>query len=423
MAKMRMSGIMVVIVALVTMIIFVPILPITATGAGEESGCCPAEEEGDGKPYGPPYGPQYPMDNMEECDEGMEHTGEHMAEEGRCMKKAEKMKMFGKFTMDGNNVSGRFVRFVFNEGIIEDLEVYDGDDYVKVFESIQVENFTPVEVHIEGALFWVNGTNAKIRIHNNPSAVLQIINHHSGDGFKVTYIIAENITINAHNNSARTYTLEIGNIEGYIITPFDTVLKNNTVTVETEKINSTGHSLFMVIPEYIGKGMAYRAKIARGIMDNKISGEIEIVGNRKTHAIHKITYRAGLEFEVKEMEKNRVRIKVRSDQHEGTCIIIRIGRDSLEMDRKNTVVKLDGKNIKRTTLDDVLLGGNEAKYSIYEGGNDVIEVAMYIPSFSEREVTVEKSDSYAWDNNVVLYIIIAIAIALVASIAVKLMKK
>ncbi len=317
------------------------------------------------------------------------------------MERAEEKNCFGQFTEDNGSVDGRFVRFEYDAeaGMITDYEVYDGTSYIEVFTSVTIDNFTLEDVQQHGAVFWMNGTHHKLIVHNNPTAIMQLVNPYDDEPLSISYSVSEDMTITeGDTGAARAYTLEAKSSDfvGYINTPLNATLEDSVITVEGDSsMENTSHSMFMTTPGYTGQNEVVKEQVQEAIKERKIGGEIDVIGDGENHVSHKVQYRPNLDIQVKAMEKNRMRIRVQSEDPNGTALTIRVNKEAMDMNKNQVRVELDGERAKIADLDEVLKGGDEAKYNVEERNNGILEITTNIPSFSEHEISIVKAEDEA----------------------------
>jgi len=317
------------------------------------------------------------------------------------MERAEEKNCFGQFKDENGSVEGRFVKFNYDAeaGMISDYQVYDGTSYISVFEHVEIHNFTLDEVQQHGAVFWMNGTHSRMMVHNNPTSIIQITNPYDDEPLNISYTVTDQITISeGDTGAARTYTLEAksGDFVGYINTPLNTTLEGSVINVEgDDSMENSGHSLFITKPGYTGQREVVKEQLQQAIKERKIGGEVEVIGDGENHVSHKVQYRQNLEMHVSSMEKNKMRIRVQSEDPNGTCVTIRVNEEAMKMTKEQVRVKMDGEKVQKADLDEVLKGGDEAKYNVQKRENGVLEITTNIPSFSEHEISIVKAEDEA----------------------------
>ena len=329
--------------------------------------------------------------------------GDNQQERAQNMARAANKNWFGEFTMENGTVDGQFVRFNFDNttGTISDYEVYTGESYVTVFDQITIENFIHDGTNISGAIFSMMGTHVKIMIHNNPRSIMQIVNPYDDTPLKINYTVNEDIEVHegidvigdGSHRSSFTYRLIGDDFSGVINTPLNATLEDNVITVDGEGWNETSHSMFMNKPRFIDVPKTHQNRVQNAVMNRTVGAEIEVVGKGNGHVSHEVQYRQNLEMQVMNMEEKKLRVRVQSEDPNGTCVMLRVEKQSLNLDKNQVQLKLDGEKVKETSLEKVLQSGDQARYSVQEQEDGMLEIAVNVPHFSEHEITVESESA------------------------------
>ncbi len=322
--------------------------------------------------------------------------GKGQQERAQNMAKAAERNWFGQFTLKNGTVEGRFVKFDYDNGTgtISNYQIYAGESYITVFDQVTLEDFEHTETSINGAVFMMNGTHVKIMIHNNPRAIMQVVNPYDDTSIGVNYTVNENVEISEENRSiAIKYKLTAEGLNGVINTPLNTTLEENVITVDGESWNETSHSMFMSKPVYTGIPQKHQNQVQNAVMNKTIGAEMEVVGKGEGHVSHEVKYRQNLQMQLQKMEEKKLRVRVQSEDPNGTCVMLRVEKQSLNLDKNQVKLKLDGEKVKETSLEKVLQGGDQARYSVQEQENGMLEIAVNVPHFSEHEITVEGESS------------------------------
>ncbi|MFW6196499.1 MAG: hypothetical protein ACOC5D_04100 [Thermoplasmatota archaeon] len=329
-----------------------------------------------------------------QAEEAQQGKSKAQQERAQNMARAAEKNWFGQFTMEDGTVDGRFVKFDYNEttGTISDYKVFTGETYVNVFDEVKINNFEPIKTSIQGAVFMMNGTHAKLMIHNNPRAIMQIVNPYDDTPLLVNYTVDENVDINEEiQPSAVKYSLTSDDLNGVINTPLNTTVEDDIITVNGEGWNETSHTMFMSKPSYTKEPKQHQNEFEEAVMNSKIGTEMEVVGKGEGHVSHEVRYRQNLQVQVQNMEEKKMRVRVQSEDPNGTCVMLRVEKQSLDIEENKLQMRLDGEKMKETSFQKVLEGGEQAKYSIQEQENGMLEIAVNVPHFSEHEITVESA--------------------------------
>lgn len=101
-------------------------------------------------------------------------------------------------------------------------------------------------------------------------------------------------------------------------------------------------------------------------------------------------YSLGMEIELLEVTKNKVRVRVRAEFSEGKVVALNIEENVLRFgNSENVRVRFDGNRIQRGSVEQVMAAeGEQASYveAVGEGGSQFL---VYIPHFSEHIIEIE----------------------------------
>lgn len=329
------------------------------------------------------------------AQEGEQHgKGKGQQKRAQNMARAAQKNWFGQFTMENGTVEGRFVNFNYDNttGMIENYQIYNGDSYVTVFDELTVGNFEHTDTSINGAVFMMNGTHVKIMIHNNPRAIMQIVNPYDDTQLLINYTVNENVEVTEGlKETGVKYQLTAEGLNGVINTPLNTTLEENIIIVDGEGWNENSHSMFMSKPSFTKVPKRHQNQVQNAVMNGTIGAEIEVVGKGEGNVSHEVKYRQNLETRAQKMEDKKLRIRVQSEDPNGTSLMLRIEKGSLNLEKNNIQLKIDGDKAEKASFEKVLEGGEHAKYNVQEQENGMLEIAVNVPHFSEHEITVESA--------------------------------
>lgn len=337
------------------------------------------------------------------------------------MSRAEEMNWFGRFDLKEDRVEGRFVTFDYDNanGTISDFQIFTGDSFIQIFDQVVLEDFDHVETYVSGAVFMMNGTEVRVTIHNNPRTIIQVSNPYSDVPFKVDYMVNGDIDI-TETASSRPYSIKyrltMDDIEGVINTPLNATLDDNVITVDGQGHHETAHSLFMNKPNYTGEEDGRQQQIQDGIAEERIGAELDIVGEGEGNISHQVKYRESLHMRIIFMEQQRLRIRIQSEEPNGTCIMLRIEKQSLDLEIDQIRLEVDGEKAEKTSLEEVLETGEDVKYNIQEREDGILEIIVNMPYFSEREITIEAESRLSRYTLPILIIIVLAMILVILSI-------
>ncbi len=347
----------------------------------------------------------------------------------------------GAFNYTAGTATGKFVDFKINpeNGAISDYSVNGS----AVFSSVSYENTTQGSVSVHGATLMYMGFGAKLNwskqnwsnpgsmfktswtmvsAHDAPAGVLHIVQF--GEN-KIIYTLAQGENAKITGN----HTISVsGAVSGMIIHTGTAKISGNSIYI-TLGINEFdfgnmkmrgGSALF--ISNYAWHfGQELRNKVMNAIAQGKVGGEMMVHGQNSEF----MNYTYGFHAQIQAQEKNKVSVKVSSEEHEGKVVIMDINKSSMQYDSQHKIiVKIDGKEIKMTDDNSVFAGGTEGKYAVVDNGN-YVTVMVYIPHFSEHSVDVESQPNALGEitANPLLIGAVAAAVILVIVAAIIVVKR
>ncbi len=315
----------------------------------------------------------------------------------------------GDFEYSNGNVKGKFVSFQINPrtGEIKNYTVNN----VTFFEEIKYQNLTMGKLMVHGAMLFYRGiysaqlgvnhthknhTNntwgymwRAVMSHDNPSGVLHIVTHGRD---VIEYKLSSGINATLSNSSV---SLEFNGTYAYMFFSNGKVkLYNGTIYIKTGDKNSTSSVIF-IEPSHIAKSRSMKKFEMRALQKYRLGGEMYIAPN----ATDFVNYTYGLNAKLGIKERNHIRIQIDARGVEaGKIIVVSIDKSVMNLSSNKTIiVKLDGKNINRTSMENLLNESSQAGY-VVSYTNDTVDIAIYVPHFSEHFLDVESEASFGNGN-------------------------
>jgi hypothetical protein len=156
----------------------------------------------------------------------------------------------------------------------------------------------------------------------------------------------------------------------------------------------------------------YRYEIQSGIENETVVKECNISKKSGKMYIHSYEYQNGMDVEIKQQNQYKLEVKVSAKFKEGKVLVLNIDENAFKIkNSQKLVVKFDGKEISEEDIDDVISSqGSEAKYA-KALGEDGGQYVVYIPHFSEHEITFEVLD--ASSSSYISFMFLAIGAAFI----------
>lgn len=99
----------------------------------------------------------------------------------QLMQEAEQLGLFAELNYTEGQpsmVEGMFVNFTIDQqqGMISNYSVQSGDQMATLFMDMTIQGFQPEELTTNGPIFYANGTDAMLAVHNNPTGAMHLKN-------------------------------------------------------------------------------------------------------------------------------------------------------------------------------------------------------------------------------------------------------
>jgi len=376
--------------AIMSIIFVCMVMMVPATAAAEGAG--DAEPVGGAKENNPDTAGETP------------YSGE------TCWEKAERAYMFGVFSEDLPEIEGRFVSFDYESGAVYNYTLITDEESL-IFNTIYIVDFEmESEPKMDGAVFRMNGAGCDLWIHNNPTGMLQITASKHDSPVIVKAELADGLVLSKLTNG----TYEIGGLDEPAYLRFGGAVLEINENLFTVDISDYGHFMFSAIPDKGCGGSGYRYQYTMAVMNGSIDSELHVVTSNGESLTQKFEYQGKVEMRVRSLEQNRIRITVESEEHKGKVVAINLDKDTLNaMNCKEIAVKLDGDGLREASgVEEVVeAGGNEGVYYV-EKSAEGLQALVYVPSFSEHEISIEKTgepdDAVLFIGNIAVAVIAAV---------------
>ncbi len=291
-------------------------------------------------------------------------------------------------------VTGDFIRFELNgtTGTITNYTLMTGDQEIVVFDSVSVAGLSPEDISAQGSVMLIKGGAIQIIIHDNPTCMIHIIAN--GTLAAASFVVSENVHVTEGVIGDREYV----NING---TGVDAVLATDNGTIVVDEVegrtflNATfedDHLMFRALPTFTNRNMESERMLMNAFMHSRLAGEISVLVRNGTAMFNTMEYQHQFRIQLMEAQQNRIMLQVSSDDHEGRLVVMTMDQETLQLQNRELVVKMDGTALREGSLTDVLnANGQQAENATFCMLNqgDISQVLVYIPSFSVHSLSAE----------------------------------
>ncbi|MDH7507791.1 MAG: hypothetical protein QHH00_00135 [Methanomassiliicoccales archaeon] len=327
---------------------------------------------------------------------GKQMTQEQMRE--RIMEMCQiglQRRLFGPVEYDNGTVTGFFIAFNFDEstGTITNYSVREGDEMLRVFENIEISDFTSENVKVIGSIFVASDETHRVIAHNNPTALLHIM---AKGPAEISITIPEDFEIQqvSSNNTCLdvVYRITKDNFVGAIGVSNGTasLVENGEGTYLNVSGNDT-HLFFRMRPYFHGTGLGMQSQLMNAVVGGRICAEIRVMVHNGDTIYDAQVYDHRYTFRIVSAAQNRVTVQVASEQHEGRLFLFMLDNDTISVSNQLRV-KLDGSDVaKANDMDEILnatgTSTSDARYYGFEI-DGLQYVLVYVPHFSEHTIEI-----------------------------------
>ena len=324
---------------------------------------------------------------------------EHMEE---MMGEGMRYALFSELQYADGVANGTFVHFLLNEstGTVTNYSLKTPSGVVKIFDSIEVKDFNPSSLKVQGAVMLLRNESVQVIAHDNPTGMYHVV---ANDTLTtVSFKVAEGINVNQiallsddHGDHSReAVIISAGSVQGVIASD------EGPLSVETGSagtyVNVTffeDHVMFRAKPVFAHGNMNNEQAMLQAIIQNRMACELSLMVRNGNAMYDIMEYQHQFRMRVMEAERNRVVIEVSSPNHEGKVILMNMDMQTMETKKGQMTVKLDGAAVRWTAnpLDVLYATGSnssDALYTVLNGG-ETSQLLIYVPSFSVHVLNVQ----------------------------------
>jgi hypothetical protein len=403
-------------------LIFSAIMPMVSADAGSGAKDLNDQSTGNKWNWTEGYTSQNGMGFLNQGEKPSQKALEWMLQEGA------RYGMMAQLNYSNGVVAGEFIRFELNQttGMITNFTLISGDVEIVVFDSVSMAGFLPEEVALQGSVMLIKGGAIQIIIHDNPTSMIHVITN--GTLTTVSFIASENVQVTEGAIRDREYV----SING---TGVDAVLATDNGTIFMDEVGGRtflnvtfedDHLMFRAIPTFTNRNMESEQALMQAFVQSRLAGEISLLVRNDTAMYNTMEYQHHFRIQLMEAHQNRIMLQVSSDDHEGRMVVMTMDRETLQLQNRELVVKMDGTAIREGSMLDVLNAtgqqGDNAAYCMLTQG-DISQVLVYIPSFSAHALSVESAAADADVFGQIGLIALIAVVGVIGVVAIVLIKR
>jgi len=310
---------------------------------------------------------------------GMGHGRAYdMWQQGRQLRETHGMHGMGFMHQQGTTY-GQFVTYeIGDNGDITDYGINGYTFFNTVSFNFDADE-NEVSISTSGPMTFISGNNALVRLHDNPSGVLNILVY---ENTEVDFELADEVTATQEGDYI---LIDSAGALGYLLGVGDV-----SFSVKESSISANAGANSIVIFRSSPMNMpafGYMHNYNLGIAQNRVGMEVAL-GSNETYDF--VNFSRSMHLEVQEWQRERIRMLVESAEEEGSIISINLDNTSLHMG-PGTMLGLHYDGMPLNCLDDpekVLNATGTMPYCWISEIQDWqrAQCLMYIPNFSVHTI-------------------------------------
>jgi len=361
------------------------------------------------------------MGLMNDDEEPSQETLRWMMQEGaRCA-------MMGQLDYINGDAAGDFISFELDEttGAITNYTLVTEDGETVVFDSVSVTDLAPIEVSVQGSVMLIRGDDVQIIVHDNPTGMIHIIANSTVA--KVSFVASEGIEVTEGETGYREFVTVNGTGVDAVIATDDGIISMNELEGQTvlSITMDDNHAMFKAIPAFEHRNSVSEQALLQAFVQSRLAGEISVLFRNGSAIYNTMEYQYHFRIRLKEAQQNRIVLQVSSEDHEGRLVVMNMDRETLELQEREVIVKMDGAAVTKSSSPNEVLDatGQErenARYCLLTEG-EMSQILIYVPSFSVHALSIE---TVATDLTGQLGLVALVAaVAMIGIAAIILMKR
>lgn len=298
--------------------------------------------------------------------------------------------LFGPLSYSGGTVAGKYIEFGYSEddGVMSDVRINTTDGLTTAFDGVAVTGLGSTAPTVDGPLFQVEGPEATLLVHNNPTALIQI--GAAGAGVEVVLSLPDGTEVVRNTEmQAPSYNLSVDGVELWMGAVNADVREDDNEMRIT--FTDAGAMLIRQLPQFENVGDDEEREVMHATDSGFIGGEVWVLA-RPDGYVQEYAALNGAEIGVASADVGTVTLEVSSEFEGGYIVLVNVDRTTIDPDDEGAVT-VDGEDVPNVGLDGVLDAAwnndPDPSYAMLEGDRTT-KFLIYLPDLTAGvEVTIE----------------------------------
>lgn len=297
--------------------------------------------------------------------------------------------LFGPLSYSGGTAAGKYIEFGYSEddGAMSDVRMNPTDGMTTVLDTLTVTGLGPTVPTVTGPLFRVDGPQATLIVHNNPTTLLQI---GAVTGVEIVLSFPDGAEIVRNTEIPDpSYNVSVDGVELWLGTSeADIRTSGNEMSIV---FTEDGAAMIRQLPQFENVGDDEEREIMYAIDNGLIGNEMWALA-RSNGFVREIAVLNGVETDLASADVGMVALEAISEFEDGFILLVNVDRSTIDPDDEGAVT-VDGEGVPNVGLDGVLdaawTNAPSPSYAMLEGDRTT-KFLIYLPDLTAGvEVTIE----------------------------------
>ncbi|MBN1539462.1 MAG: hypothetical protein JW939_04900 [Candidatus Thermoplasmatota archaeon] len=296
--------------------------------------------------------------------------------------------MFGRFELGDDGLTGRYVSFGMEEGVIIDYQFVPEEEIIFSSISSDVDLFAEENIRMEGAVFHAEIDGLHFMSHNNPTSMVHFT--YSGEeSVNIQFTLADGVTFGEVSEGTLP-VLGLASEAWIFMGTEDILIQDSTLDIEMTKdvVVHFHRNPYQTMS-------SFQEKMARAVSEGNVDGEIQVMTKEGAPESQHFPYQGKVQMQFEGSENKMMKFQVQSEEKAGKVLMFKVQGDLLDdVDVGKVRVEFDGqKALKATTPDEVLSdNGEQCRYYLEKDEMGCYQAMVRVPGFSTHDITFEVED-------------------------------
>jgi len=307
-------------------------------------------------------------------------------------KDGEGTNLFGPFNYSDGMATGKFIEFNYSvdDGAMTDVRMNTTNGSVPVISSLSVAGLSSAMPNVTGPLFRVDGNNASLFVHNNPTGLIAVPS--SSPGMEIDISFADGAEIERSSGTqVMGFNISVNGVELWL------GVSNANVDMDGERLlitfDDVGAMIMLQRPMFESVGAAEESEIVNAIGNGLIGSEVWVLG-RDNGYVNEVAVLNSVDTNITAAEPGLVTLEASASFQGGSIIVVNVDKETIDPNATRTVTVNDeeAENADIATVLSSASSGNASSSFAMLDGVLTTKFLVYVPDLSNvSTITIENT--------------------------------